>query len=95
MPSTAADQLPDLPGLQRRQKMQANNLLAKKKEYNLALRNLQALNKRINSLKGEIRKDARHQIDAWKAHLEKLLTEIGAYTTSEKVHGFKEDGDAF
>jgi hypothetical protein len=27
--------------------------------------------------------------------MKKLLTEIGTYTRSETVHGFKEDGDAF
>ena len=95
VPSAGADQLPDLPGLHRRQKLRANNLSAKKKEYNLALRNLQLLNKKINSLKGEKKKDSRHQIEAWKAHMAKLLTEIGTYTRSETVHGFKEDGDAF
>jgi hypothetical protein len=95
VPSASADQMPDLPGLHRREKLKANNLSAKKKEYTLALRNLQTLNKKINSLKGEKRKDARHQIDGWKAHMTKLLTEIGTYTRSETVHGFKEDGDAF
>ncbi len=93
--TTGADQLPNLPGLHRREKLQAINITAQKREYNLALRYLQALNKKLSSLKGEKKKDAHHQIAAWKAHMAKLLTEIGTYTTSETVHGFKEDGDAF
>jgi seryl-tRNA synthetase len=87
--------VPDLPGLHRRQNLAAINLTDQKREYTLSVRTVQALNKKMNSLKGNRKKDARHQVNELKARMEKLLTKIGTYTPSERVHGFKEEGDAF
>ena len=85
----------DLPGLHRKENQQRTAMSAQKKEYSQLLKELQRLNKKINSEKGDERKETRLRINALKGEMKLLLGKIGIYSPSEEAMGFKEDGDGF
>jgi chromosome segregation ATPase len=93
-PSSAAVAV-DLPGLKRRTARQTTDVTMWKREYNHAVKELRSLNKRINSLRDERRKEMRQRINAMKAHMSTILSRIGKYSPEETVNGFTEDGHDF
>lgn len=87
--------LPDLPGINRRERRMKISKEAQKREYNRILAECRKLAKNRRSAKGEKKRELGARLADVRKHMDGLLTLIGTYTTEEKLHGFKEGDHVF
>lgn len=87
--------LKDLPGLHRREGIIETEKSRAKVEYNVTLKRIRDLNKKLRGVSGGAKKDYKIAVAQSREHAESQLKIIGTYTPEEKLHGFKEDDNGF
>ena len=92
----SGEDMPDLPGLHRRETQDQLDQKMNRKLYTQTIRQLRETSKKHKSAQDPVKKaDLAHAKKEYKVNLDELLALVGPCTDEERKSGFKENGHGF